>query len=118
MDKRQFLLIYHEYVTQTIGPVHALHSERILVVHRPPGPRCATGVAVVIVHHIGKSNEVRDPEDLWRGASRLADCASTRVTLLPHFRSKKDADDQDLNPVQARRYADELFLRSDEPCSL
>ena len=35
-----------------------------------------TGVAVVIVHHFGKSNEGREPEDLWRGASRLADWAN------------------------------------------
>jgi len=48
------------------------------------------GVAVVILHHIRKgTNEGGEPEDLWRGASRLADWASTRVTLLPHFTARK-----------------------------
>jgi hypothetical protein len=75
----------------------------------------ATGTAVIIVHHFGKSNEARDPEDLWRGASRLPDCANTRVSLLPHFPSEKDAEEQGLNPVEARRYADVHFLRNDEP---
>ena len=75
----------------------------------------ATGAAVVIVHHFGKSNEGREPEDLWRGASRLADWANTRVSLLPHFRSKKDAEEKGHDPVEARRYADVHFLRNDEP---
>jgi hypothetical protein len=75
----------------------------------------ATGVAVVIVHHFGKSTQFREPEDLWRGASRLADWANTRVSLLPHFRSQKDAEEQGLSPVEARRYADVHFLRNDEP---
>jgi hypothetical protein len=75
----------------------------------------ATGVAVVIVHHFGKSNEAREPEDLWRGASRLADWANTRVSLLPHFHSQKEAEDKGLKPVEARRYADVHFLRNDEP---
>jgi hypothetical protein len=75
----------------------------------------ATGAAVVIVHHFGKSNEARDPEDLWRGASRLADWANTRVSLLPHFRTKKEAEEQGHSPVEARRYADVHFLRNDEP---
>jgi hypothetical protein len=74
-----------------------------------------TGVAVVIVHHFGKSNEAREPENLWRGASRLADWANTRVSLLPHFRSQKEAEDKGLKPVEARRYADVHFLRNDEP---
>ena len=43
------------------------------------------GLAVLILHHLGKATDARDPEDLSRGASRLADWASTRVTLLPHW---------------------------------
>jgi hypothetical protein len=72
------------------------------------------GVAVVLVHHLSKSADVRDPEDLWRGASRLADWASTRVTLLPHF-SERGAHEAGLSPVEARRYIDVRFLRRHEP---
>jgi hypothetical protein len=72
------------------------------------------GVAIVIVHHLSKSTDTRDPEDLWRGASRLADWASTRVTLLPHF-TEKGATDAGLSSVEARRYVDVRFLRRHEP---
>ncbi|MGA8725439.1 MAG: AAA family ATPase [Acidimicrobiales bacterium] len=72
------------------------------------------GVAIVIVHHLGKASDARDPEDLWRGASRLADWASTRVTLLPHF-SERTAQEAGLSPVEARRYVDVRFLRRHEP---
>ena len=50
-----------------------------------------TGAAILVVHHLGKSQEGRDPEDLWRGASRLADAAATRVTLLPRYSTKEAA---------------------------
>ncbi len=76
----------------------------------------ATGVAIVIVHHFGKSNEGRDREDLWRGASRLADWANTRVTLSPHH-TPKTAKEAGLSPVEARRYVNVAFLRNDEPTS-
>jgi hypothetical protein len=72
------------------------------------------GTTVVILHHLGKSNDARDPEDLWRGSSRLADWASTRVTLLPHF-TPKGAEEAGLSSLQARRYLDVHFLRRDEP---
>jgi hypothetical protein len=74
-----------------------------------------TGVAIVIIHHFGKSNEGRDREDLWRGASRLADWANTRVTLLPRFRTDKEAADAHIDPTQRRRYVNVAFLRNDEP---
>ncbi|MGD0985083.1 MAG: AAA family ATPase [Acidimicrobiales bacterium] len=67
-------------------------------------------VAILILHHLGKSNEARDPEDLWRGASRLADWASTRVTMLPHY-TEKQAEAQGMTRQQARRYVDVKFLR-------
>ncbi len=69
-----------------------------------------TGTAVVIVHHIGKGQEVRDAEDLWRGASRLADALSTRVTLLPRF-TPQEAEKRGLSPNQARRHVSVRFLR-------
>jgi len=72
------------------------------------------GTAIVVVHHLGKANDYRDPEDLWRGASRLADWASTRVTMLPHY-SAKAAADAGLTPQQARQYVDLHFLRRHEP---
>lgn len=72
------------------------------------------GVTVVIVHHLGKGTDGREPEDLWRGASRLADWASTRVTLLPHY-SEKQARDMGMSRRQARRYLDVFFLRRSAP---
>lgn len=72
------------------------------------------GTAVVVVHHIGKANDVRDPEDLWRGASRLADWASTRITMVRHY-SAKEATDLCLTAQQARQYVDLHFLRRHEP---
>ena len=71
-------------------------------------------VAVVIMHHVGKGVDVREPEDLWRGASRLADWASTRITLMPHFTAKQ-AKGQGMTRQQARRYVDVLFLRRSTP---
>ncbi len=71
-------------------------------------------VAVWIIHHLGKSNEARDPEDLWRGASRLADWASTRITLLPHY-TERQAEAQGMTRQQARRYVDVKFLRRSTP---
>ncbi len=72
------------------------------------------GVAIVIVHHLSKATDARDPEDLWRGASRLADWASTRVTLLPHF-TERSGLEAGLTAVEARRYVDVRFLRRYEP---
>lgn len=72
------------------------------------------GTAIVVVHHLGKANDVRDPEDLWRGASRLADWASTRVTMLPHY-SPSAAADAGLTKQQARQFIDLHFLRRHEP---
>ena len=74
------------------------------------------GTAFVIVHHFGKptSGARGEPEDLWRGASRLPDFASTRVTMQPHYRGR-------LNPPagmsrdEARRFVDLDFLRRAEP---
>lgn len=73
------------------------------------------GTTVVIFAHLGKSTEGRDPEDLWRGASRLADWAASRVTLLPHF-SPAQAEKQGMTRQQARRYVDvKLLRRNGEP---
>lgn len=74
-----------------------------------------TGCAVLIVHHItAKGGAVLnggDPEDLWRGASRLADWASTRITLLPHYKKEADWKKAGLDRRQARRVVDVHFLR-------
>lgn len=77
-----------------------------------------TGCAVLIVHHItakgGSLHNGGDPEDLWRGASRLADWASTRITLLPHYKTPKEMKSAGLNRIQARRVVDVHFLRRGE----
>lgn len=74
-----------------------------------------TGVALVIVHHISKATEAREPEDLWRGASRLADWASTRVTMLPHYKTEGAWERAGLTRQQARRHLDVHFLRRGTP---
>jgi hypothetical protein len=74
-----------------------------------------TGVAVVVVHHISKVLEVRDPEDMWRGASRLADWASTGITMLPHYKKEADWKRAGFTRQQARRWADLHFMRRGAP---
>jgi len=68
------------------------------------------GLTVVVLHHFGKADTARDPEDLWRGASRLADWASTRVTLLP-FYTPQQATKIGMTRQQARQYATVKLLR-------
>lgn len=76
-----------------------------------------TGVAIWIVHHISKvsSAEVRSPEDLWRGAGRLADWASTGVTMMPHYKTEKDWLAAGKTRKQAGHYADLFFMRRGTP---
>lgn len=72
-----------------------------------------TGCAVLIIHHIrGRAmGDGLEPEDMWRGASRLADWASTRVTLLPHYKTEKAWVAAGKNRQQARRFCDVHFMR-------
>lgn len=75
------------------------------------------GCAVWIVHHISAKathGNLAEPEDLWRGASRLADAVATRVTLLPHFTPAK-ARELGLDRFQARRYGDLHVLARNGP---
>jgi hypothetical protein len=74
------------------------------------------GTAFIVVHHIRKpgSGDTSEPEDMWRGASRLADWASTRVTMLPHF-TIKQAKELGLTRQESRKYADIFFLRRSAP---
>lgn len=72
------------------------------------------GIAVVALHHLSKARDGAEVEDTWRGASRLADWASTRVTLLPHF-TDSQAKRQGMTRAQARRFVDVHFLRRHEP---
>jgi len=70
------------------------------------------GLTVVIVHHFGKQfgkQRGSETEDSWRGASRLADWASLRITLTP----SKPADHQSRN--DARRRATVSFLTRGAP---
>jgi RecA-family ATPase len=68
------------------------------------------GLTIIVLHHFGKGTQVRDPEDLWRGASRLADWASTRVTLSEYY-TLEQARKQGMTRHQARRYALVRMLR-------
>ncbi|MDQ3107271.1 MAG: AAA family ATPase [Actinomycetota bacterium] len=72
------------------------------------------GLGIVIVLHVGKNTVVREPEDLWRGAGRLADWCSTRVTILPHYTEAEGARLQ-YTRQEARRFVDVKFLRRGEP---
>lgn len=72
------------------------------------------GVSWVIFHHIGKSTEYREPEDAWRGASRLADWASTRMTIMPHY-SERQRTDKGLSRRDARTFVDVYMLRRSDP---
>jgi hypothetical protein len=74
------------------------------------------GTTFIIVHHIRKpsNGDTSEPEDLWRGASRLADWASTRVTMLPHF-TIKQARELGMSRQDSRRHADIFFLRRGLP---
>ena len=49
-------------------------------------------VAFIIFHHLGKARDYAEPEDMWRGASRLADWAANRVTIVRHYTDKKATD--------------------------
>jgi hypothetical protein len=74
------------------------------------------GLAIWINHHFsqrGMTDKI-DPEDAWRGASRLADWATTRITLLPHYTAKK-AQELGLSRYEARRYLDVRFLTRGAP---
>lgn len=72
------------------------------------------GVSWVIFHHIGKSTEFREPEDTWRGASRLADWASTRMTIMPHY-TERQRTDKGLSRRDARAFVDVYMLRRSDP---
>jgi AAA domain len=71
-------------------------------------------ITIVILHHPSKAIDFREPEDVWRGASRLADWCSTRVTVLPHY-TPTQAAKQGMTRAQARRYVDVYFLRRSTP---
>lgn len=71
-------------------------------------------LGVVIVLHVGKNTVVREPEDLWRGAGRLADWCSTRVTILPHY-TEQEAARLKYTRQEGRRFVDVKFLRRGEP---
>ncbi len=76
-----------------------------------------TGVAWVVIHHISakiETNRLTEPEDLWRGATRLADWASTRITILPHYTESKRTE-LGLSRYDARRHVNVHFLRRSKP---
>lgn len=72
------------------------------------------GLGVVMVLHVGKNTAVREPEDLWRGAGRVADWCSTRVTILPHY-TEAEAARLQYTRQEGRRFVDVKGLRRGEP---
>lgn len=86
--------------------VEAALSELRMLAHR-------TGIAIVVVHHISKVGDVREPEDMWRGASRLADWADTGLTMLPHYKREADWKKAGLTRQRAKWYVDLAFMRRD-----
>jgi hypothetical protein len=78
------------------------------------GVTLTNGTTWVIFHHIGKSLEHREPEDAWRGASRLADWASTRVTIMPHYNERQRIS-KGLTRRHSRAFVDVFMLRRSDP---
>jgi hypothetical protein len=76
------------------------------------GPLNGLGLVVELFKKLSESGDI---EDNWRGASRLADWASTRMTMFPHPFNSTELAEMNLYPAQARRYVDIYFLRRDEP---
>lgn len=75
------------------------------------------GCAGWIVHHITNKTthgNGAEPEDLWRGASRLADAVATRVTMLPHY-SPARVKELGLDRFEARRFADVHIMQRNGP---
>lgn len=74
-------------------------------------------IAVWIVHHISAKTQhstLAEPEDLWRGASRLADAVATRVTVLPHY-TAADAKKAEMDRMTARKFIDIHVLERNGP---
>jgi hypothetical protein len=76
-----------------------------------------TNAAIWIVHHISAKTQhstLAEPEDLWRGASRLADAVATRVTVLPHY-TPTQAKERGMDRIDARRFVDIHVLERNGP---
>ena len=71
-------------------------------------------VAFGIPHHTTGKADYREPEDAWRGATRLADSVDVRITLLPHY-TEQQWRKQGMTRQQARRYVDVRFLVRNGP---
>jgi hypothetical protein len=67
-----------------------------------------TDIAVIVTHHPSKSSDSKNatPEDTWRGASRLADWADTRLT----FKINQGPKQRDRQRHEARRTVDVTIL--------
>jgi len=75
------------------------------------------GCAGWIVHHITNKTthgNGAEPEDLWRGASRLADAVATRVTMLPHYTPAR-VKELGMDRFEARRFADVHIMQRNGP---
>jgi hypothetical protein len=72
------------------------------------------GITWIITHHFSQARQGADPEDWWRGATRLADWASVRITLQPAY-NKSQIVAQGMTRIEARRFANvRLLLRRQE----
>lgn len=73
------------------------------------------GITVILIHHVGKGSDHREPEDSWRGASRLADWAANRITIQRHYRTEREWEAAGLNRLDARRFVRISILRRGAP---
>lgn len=75
----------------------------------------AGDATIVIMHHLAKLASGREPEDGWRGASRLADWAATRLTIARYYRDESEWEAAGLSRLEARRRARWSILRRSGP---
>lgn len=67
------------------------------------------GLSVIATHHFSKATDQMEAENLWRGASLLADRVHTRVTLQPFYKPV-DYKRMSMDRREGRRYATATFL--------
>lgn len=66
-------------------------------------------MSVIATHHFSKATDQMEAENLWRGASLLADRVHTRVTLQPFYKPV-DYKRMSMDRREGRRYATATFL--------
>ena len=107
------VLVFDPWRTYFVGAENS-NDEQEAALSALTGLAREKDLTLILMHHFGQSGGRRDPEDQWRGATRLPDWASLRITLAPYYTAKA-AKQQGLSRAQARQFAWALFLaRRDE----